>query len=148
MTQGAQTYSYGHFNCYGRGAIYGNFKILNWKDDDNARWDISRNLCPQFAKLYGEEKLPHLFNGYTLEYYRDSSLNVIAYVLYQKNGTKLTKFTILRLERGPLSNQYLPMGIEETAGVRPGIEMPLRNYTFADLVSSATFVQSLLSQVG
>jgi len=114
-------------------SVFGNFKILGWKDDDKVRWEIAFKLCPHFAKLYGKEKLPYIPNGYALEYYRDSSLNTLAYTLYQQNGTKITKFHILTFERGPLNKQYLPMGIEETAGVRPGIEMPLRNYTFADL---------------
>lgn len=55
-----------------------------------------------------------------MEYYRDSSLNTVAYILYKQEGGIFTKYYSLRIEKGALKDQYFDMGSESIAGIKPG----------------------------
>ena len=63
---------------------------------------------------------------YSLEYYRDSSLRTVAYILYKVNASVVNKYYALRTET---ANTLFYLGSEQTFNVRPGREMPFLSYT-------------------
>jgi len=54
---------------------------------------------------------------YALEFYRDSSLRTLTYVLFKINGPFVTKYYALKTE---LNNTLYYLGVETTFNVRPG----------------------------
>ena len=100
---------------------FGNFKI-----SDNSPWDEDvnqskylENSLDGMVNHYGEASFPE-GPEYSMEYYRDSSLNTVAYILIQQNGAKTTKYYSLRIESGKLKDQWFYLGSEDTAAVKPG----------------------------
>lgn len=81
-----------------------------------------------------------------MEYYRDSSINTVAYVLFKTNMTKVTKYYSLRVGKGPQKGVTYYLGNEDTAGVRPGHEMSMTSYTNVAIKSNTTLTNYLLAQ--
>ena len=55
---------------------------------------------------------------YALEFYRDSSLRTVTYVLFKTNGSVVTKYYALKTELNKTNLHFL--GSEMTYNARPG----------------------------
>lgn len=79
---------------------------------------------------------------YFLEYYKDSSLNAVVYILFQKkNYSSTTKYYYLRTLNKNSTGYY--MGVESCPSCRAGRQMPLMKYSNVTLQNSA-LVTSLI----
>lgn len=114
-------------------------------DEDRDELQQAQTAINNMINFYGRSQFQR-GPTYSLEYYRDSSINTVAYIFYKLNGTQITKYYYLRAEFGPTKDAPYYLGIETTAGVRPGHEMPLLRYTQVSK-DNTTFINYILGQV-
>lgn len=114
-------------------------------DEDRDELQQAQSAINNMINHYGRSQFQR-GPTYFLEYYRDSSINTVAYIFYKFNGTQITKYYYLRAEFGSVKDKPYYLGSENTAGVRAGHEMPLLRY---NLVSkeNTTFLNYILGQV-
>ena len=76
---------------------------------------------------------------YALEFYKDSSLRTITYVLFKTAGSVVKKYYALQ---NLLNKTLYYLGVETTFNVRPGNELPLLNYTHLNPKDYSKFIES------
>ena len=96
---------------------YGNFDIkqISWFEDKDEFDQVQPNLNKMF-NYYNRSQFQNGSN-YALEFYRDSSLRTITYVLFKTKGSVVTKYYALKTE---LNNAIYYLGVETTFNMRPG----------------------------
>ena len=71
------------------------------------------------VRQYGQSSFPGSLT-YSVEFYRDSSLNTIAYILYKQQGIIFFKYYALRVDKGRLKNKEYFMGFDKAYGIQVG----------------------------
>jgi hypothetical protein len=84
----------GPFSCTVR--AFGNYDLQKviWNEDKD-ELSQAQNAINLMTTQFGTQNFPQGAN-YSLEYYRDSAINTVAYILYKQDKAKVTKYHCLR----------------------------------------------------
>lgn len=125
---------------------YGNFAFNNSYYNNHIREKMdTQTLVNNLFNYYNRSQFPR-GPQYYLEYYRDSSLSTVAYVVHKKvNVTHTFRYYALRAQYGIRNGSVFYLGQDVCQACRPGHEMPLLSYDMMDPLANRALTMNLLN---